>query len=161
MRKTKKKKNKNHLRKARIKYYSIKKGGLLGDKGDNHEGHKYPKKRQKNEADIAQRSFKSNIPIYGNAAEAKAAVVRAATRAASNARVAERSAAWVDAWDKSVAAEEAAKALPKAPSKVTHTFPTYSDEYLEIYDPRYGDTLHVPMTYYEWRTHSKRKSRVR
>lgn len=151
----------NHLGKARIKNYSIKKGGLLGDRGDNYKGHFYPKKTQNDEADIAHRLFGSNKPMYGDAAVAKAAVAAAATRAASNARAAERSAAWVDAWEKSVAAEEAAKALPKAQSKVTHIFPSYSDEYLDVYDPRYGDTLPIPMTHNEWKNYSIRNRRER
>ena len=80
MRKTKKKKNKNHLRKARIKYYSIKKGGV-GSRSNS---------RSKRRSNILSKSALALVTAEYAKEAAEAAAARAAARAARAKMVAER-----------------------------------------------------------------------
>ena len=169
MRKTKRKRKMNHLGKARIKYYSIKKGGGSPRSRSNSNRlrtnthrmitPRIASARKLEEASVMETKDAKRETKKAKREARRAARMARATRAA--AAEAERMAAWEES-EAAAAAEaeaeaevEAAKALPKVQSKVTHIFPSYSDAYLANYNPEYGVSLPIPMTYDEWRNYHR------
>ena len=82
MRKTKKKKNKNHLRKARIKYYSIKKGGV-GSRS-NSRSKSNSRSRSKRRSNILSKSALALVTAEYAKEAAEAAAARAKMAAERN-----------------------------------------------------------------------------